>query len=179
MPNLLQGNGPKDFVELVMELGSQMLIAGGKAECREDAYAVLQETITSGKALDKLAEFIKAQGGDEKAVYDTSLLPKAPIVREIKSDKCGYIHKIQCDEVGICSLILGGGRETKESEIDLSVGFVLTKKIGDYVEIGDTIAVMHARDEAKAAVAEARFKAAYTFKAESIEKPAMIKMIIS
>ncbi len=175
----LKGNGPDDFVELVMALGSQMLIAGGKAESQEEAYKLLQETITSGSALAKLAEFVKAQGGDVNAVYDTSLLPKATITREIKCDKSGYIHKIQCDEIGICSLILGGGRETKDSEIDLSVGFILTRKIGDYVSVGDTIAIMHANDSMKADVAEKRFKAAYTIAAEVIQKPDMIKTIIS
>ena len=175
----LKGNGPADFVELVMALGSQMLIAGGKAQSQEEAYALLQDTLTSGSALEKLAEFVKAQGGDEKAVYDTSRLPKATIIREIRSDKSGYIHKIQCDEIGICSLILGGGRETKESEIDLSVGFVLTRKMGDYVKAGDTLAIMHANDSVKADTAEKRFKEAYTIAEEPIQKPSIIKTIIS
>ncbi len=174
----LKGNGPADFTELVMELGSQMLIAGGRASTKEEAQALLQEMITSGAALDKFAEFIKAQGGDERAVYDTTLLPKASIIREIKSDTEGYIHKIQCDEIGICSLILGGGRETKESEIDLSVGFVLTKKIGDFVKVGETLAYMHANDEAKAQMAEKRFKAAYTISTKTAQKPEMIKNVI-
>lgn len=174
----LKGKGPEDFTELVMELGSQMLIAGGRAATKEEAQSLLQETITSGAALDKLAEFIKAQGGDERAVYDTTLLPKASIIREIKSDTEGYIHKIKCDEIGICSLILGGGRETKESEVDLSVGFVLTKKIGDYVKVGDTLAIMHANDETKADTAEQRFKAAYTISAETAWKSEMIKAVI-
>lgn len=175
----LKGHGPADFTELVMELGNQMLIAGGRASTKEEAQKLLQDTIADGSALRKFAEFVKAQGGDERAVYDTSLLPKASIIREIKSNCAGYIQKIQCDEIGICSLILGGGRETKESEIDLSVGFVLTKKIGDYVQQGDVIAIMHANDESKADVAEARFKAAYTFTHEPIARPSMIKMIIS
>lgn len=175
----LKGKGPVDFEELIMALGSQMLIAGGKATSREEAQILLRETITSGSALDKLAEFIRAQGGDDRAVYDTTLLPKATIVREIKSDKSGYIHRIQCDEIGICSMILGGGRETKDSEIDLAVGFVLTKKIGDYVNAGEAIAIMHANNEVKAEQAERRFKAAYTILQEEITRADMIKAIIS
>ncbi|MBQ8821017.1 MAG: pyrimidine-nucleoside phosphorylase [Lachnospiraceae bacterium] len=175
----LKGNGPADFTELVMELGSQMLIAGEKANSKEEAKKLLQDTIENGTALDKFAEFVKAQGGDERAVYDTTLLPKASVIREIKSDEEGYIHKIQCDEIGICSLILGGGRETKESEIDLSVGFVLTKKIGDYVKQGDTLAIMHANDTAKADTAEKRFKAAYTIANDPVQKPGMIKTVIA
>ena len=78
----------------------------------------------TSNALGKLAEFVKAQGGDAAAVYDTSLLPKASIVEEILSEEEGYLEKLVCDEVGICALLLGGGRETKESEIDLSVGLL-------------------------------------------------------
>ncbi|MDE7044760.1 MAG: pyrimidine-nucleoside phosphorylase, partial [Acetatifactor sp.] len=140
----LKGNGPKDFVELCMTLGSQMLIAGGKARDKEEAFAKLHAVIEDGSALKKLAEFVEAQGGDPRAVYDTELLPKASVIREIKSPAEGYISHIACDEVGICSLILGGGRETKESGIDLSVGIVLQKKAGDFVKKGDTLAVIHA-----------------------------------
>lgn len=120
----LRGNGPEDFVELCMTLGSYMLVAGGKAETREDAERILREVIADGSALDKLAEFVEAQGGDRELVYHPERLPQASIVQEIDAPADGYIQGIVCDEIGICSLILGGGRETKESEIDLSVGLV-------------------------------------------------------
>lgn len=175
----LRGEGPKDFVELCMTLGSYMLMLGGKANSEEEARAKLQEVIDNGKALDKLAEFVKAQGGDPKAVYDTSKLPKANIVREIAAPKSGYVERIVCDEIGICSLLLGGGRETKESEIDLSVGLVLCKKVGDYVKEGESLAVMHANDEAKAKAAEERFLRAYTFSDTPITKEEFIKGIVT
>lgn len=160
--NTLKGQGPAEFEELCLTLGSYMVLAANKAESAEDARAKLKEVIKNGKALDKLAEFVKAQGGDPAYVYDPDLLPKAAYIENICSDKEGYIEKIACDEIGICSLILGGGRETKESEIDLSVGLVLQKKKGDYVKKGDILAIMHGNDKNKMEIATNRFLAAYT-----------------
>lgn len=174
----LRGEGPADFVELCMTLGSQMLIAGEKAKDESEACKMLQKVIEDGSALKKLAEFIEAQGGDSSAVYDTSKLPKASMVEAVKATESGYISKIACAEVGICSLILGGGRETKESEIDLAVGIVLTKKVGDKVEKGDTIAYIHANDAQKLENAKERFLKAYTFSKEQPAETKMIKHII-
>ncbi len=174
----LRGEGPADFVELCMTLGSQMLIAGGRAKTDAEAKAMLQQVIEDGSALKKLAEFVEAQGGDATAVYDTNKLPKAGIIEAVEAPQSGYISKIACAEVGICSLILGGGRETKESEIDLAVGIVLTKKVSDYVEKGDTIAYIHANDAKKLQAAKERFLQAYTFSEAAPEKSVMIKHIL-
>ena len=174
----LRGEGPADFVELCMTLGSQMLIAGGRAKTDAEAKAMLQQVIEDGSALKKLAEFVEAQGGDAAAVYDTSKLPKASIIEAVEAPQSGYISKITCAEVGICSLILGGGRETKESEIDLAVGIVLTKKVSDYVEKGETIAYIHANDAEKLKAAKERFLQAYTFSEAAPEKSVMIKHIL-
>lgn len=174
----LKGNGPQDFVELCLTLGSYMLTAGGKAATEEEARQQLKDAIASGRALEKLAEFVKAQGGNPKAVYDESLLPTATVIEEVESPCSGYIAHIQCDEIGVCSLILGGGRETKESVIDLSVGILLKKKVGDYVEKGETLAQIHANDSKKKEAARERFLKAYTFSKEPVEKPVMIKGII-
>lgn len=174
----LKGNGPSDFVELCMTLGAQMIMAGGKAKTPEQASKMLQGVIDSGAALKKLAEFVEAQGGDSAAVYDTSLLPQASIIEEISSDREGYIEKIICDEIGICSLILGGGRETKESKIDLSVGLVLHKKVGDYVKMGESLATIHANDPDKLAQAKERFLQAYLFSNKPAGRAKFIKGII-
>lgn len=174
----LQGKGPEDFVELCMTLGTQMLIAGGRVENAKQAEEMLKGVIADGSALDKLAEFVKAQGGDAAAVYDTSLLPQASIVEEILSEKEGYIEKIICDEIGICSLILGGGRETKESQIDLSVGLILHKKVGDYVKKGESLATIHANDLGKLKTAKERFLKAYVYTGQPTECKSFIKDII-
>ncbi|MCM1120745.1 MAG: pyrimidine-nucleoside phosphorylase [bacterium] len=174
----LRGQGPADFVELCMTLGSQMLIAGGRAQGEDQARALLQEAISSGAALDKLAAFVQAQGGDPTPVYDTARLPRAAWMEPLPAKVEGYVHDIRCDEIGICSLLLGGGRETKDSEIDLSVGLVLAAKVGDYVKTGEPLAYMHFNDREKAAAARDRFYQAYTFSREKPRSPKLIHQIL-
>lgn len=171
----LKGNGPADFVELCLTLGTQMLLLGGKAESEEEARRMLLGTISDGSALEKLAAFVAAQGGNPQAVYDTGLLPKASLVYEWKADTAGYVSHIACDEVGICSLLLGGGRETKESSIDLSVGIVLHKKVGDAVSLGDTVAVLYANDADRLAQAKERLRGAYVFSDTAPERKELIR----
>lgn len=175
----LQGRGPADFTRLCMALGVQMLLAGGQAGSAPEAEEMLAEAIESKKALHKLAQFVKAQGGNEAAVYDTGLLPQARIVTEVKAEESGFIRHIKCDEVGVCSLILGGGRENKESDIDLAVGIVLDKKPGHYVKAGETIALIHANDEEKARIAEKRLLAAYEFGREAPPERSLIRGVLS
>lgn len=174
----LRGEGPEDFTELCMCLGSYMLVAGGKAENETEARKMLEDVIASGAALNKLAEFVQAQGGDSSYVYEPEKFIAAQITEEIPAPESGYIQKIVCDEIGICSLILGGGRETKESEIDLSVGLVLHKKVGDYVEAGESLATIYANDGKKCKQAKERFLAAYTISAEKPEIQPLIKKVI-
>ena len=157
----LNGNGPRDFTELVMTLGSYMLLAGGKADKEATARRMLRQVVEDGSALRKLAEFVKAQGGDESYVYEPEKLPCAKIRKELLAPVEGYIQKIVCDEVGICSLILGGGRETKESQIDLSVGIRLIQKVGKYVHKGDVLAEVFANDCQKLEEAMTRLQQAY------------------
>lgn len=174
----LKGNGPEDFVKLCLTLGSYMVYLAGKADSIESAEKKLQQVIENGAALNKLAEFVEAQGGDREMVFHPERLPKASIVEEIESPKEGYISHIVCNEIGICSLLLGGGRETKESEIDLSVGLVLHKKVGDYVKAGESLAAIHANDRTKAEAAKERFLKAYTIVQEPVEKKKLIKGIV-
>lgn len=174
----LKGQGPDDFTELCMTLGALMLIAGGKAKEEAEARKMLQKVIEDGSALKKMAEFVKAQGGDETVVYDTQLLPKASMIEPLAAQKSGYVQKIICDEVGICSLILGGGRETKESVIDLSVGIILNKKIGDYVKEGEALAYIHGNDKEKIKACGERLQMAYMIGEEKPLKDKVIKKII-
>lgn len=174
----LKGRGPEDFVELCMTLGTYMLLAGKKAATKEEAKAMLTGVIADGSALKKLAEFIKAQGGDERAVYDTSLLPKASQREEVPSPKEGYVSEIVCDEIGICSLLLGGGRETKESRIDLSVGLILHKKKGDFVRKGEPLATIYGNDKTKMEAARERFLKAYSFSEQEPDRGRLIKGIL-
>lgn len=175
----LKGNGPEDFTNLCMELGSHMLIAGGKADSKEDAQKKLKQVIEDGSALDKLATFIKAQGGDESFVYHPEKFKLATIQKEIPAKEAGYISQMICDEIGICSLILGGGRASKEDTIDLSVGFILHKKVGDAVAEGDSIATIYANDEKKLAEAVERFYKAVSIAKSPVSKQTLIKAVIS
>jgi pyrimidine-nucleoside phosphorylase len=143
----LNGKGPEDFKQVVFALGSLMLMAAGRAASDDEAVSLMEGVIADGSALDKFAQFIEAQGGDSAPVYDTSLLPVAEMEYEVKSDRSGYVHRILAEKIGIACMSLGGGRETKESEIDLSVGIILKKKNGDKVEQGDTLAVVYANDK--------------------------------
>lgn len=174
----LQGHGPADFTELCMTLGSCMLMVAEIAENEQQAREMLKEAVDSGKALDKLAELVEAQGGDKRMVYETDLLPKASSITPLLSEKDGYVEKIQCDEVGICSLILGGGRETKESAIDLSVGIVLTKKVGSHVKAGEPLAYIHSNEEAKRLACEERLRKAFHIGDKVKKEGAIIHQIL-
>ena len=174
----LNGKGPEDFTELCFTLGSRMLMLGGKAGSEKEARERLHEAVDNGRALDKLAQFVKAQGGDERAVYEPDRLELAKYRTEITAPVDGFIKHIDCDEIGICSLMLGGGRETKESEIDLSVGLLLDRKVGDKVNKGDRIAVVYSSDESKTGPVSERFLNAYHFSDEPVEKQTLIKGII-
>lgn len=175
----LNGEGPEDLLELAVVLGTYMLLAVNRFTDEEEARAALYGTIEEKSALKKLEEFVEAQGGNPEAVYNAELLPKASIVMEIKAQESGFVERIETDEIGTVSLILGGGRETKESDIDLSVGVVIKKKIGDAVEKGETIAILHGNDLKKMEQAKERFTAAYTFSKSPVAKSALVKWIIS
>ena len=140
----LNGNGPEDLLELSLVLGAHMLIAAGVTDDLETGINMLKQTINDGRAINKMREFIEAQGGDGEVVNNTELLPKASIIMDIIAEESGFVESINTQEIGIVSLTLGGGRETKDSKIDLSVGIVLKKKVGDRVEKGDTVATLYA-----------------------------------
>jgi len=170
----LRGKGPKDFETLCLTLGAYMLVAGKKAARVEEAENMLREVIRNGKALGKFAQFVEAQGGDPTYVYEPEKFKKASIIEEITAPVDGYINKINCEEIGNCSLVLGGGRETKESSIDLTVGLIFNKKKGDYVKKGEKIAMIHGNDREKTDTAKKRFLNAITF---SDEKPIAVPFI--
>ncbi|EDS78522.1 pyrimidine-nucleoside phosphorylase [Clostridium botulinum C str. Eklund] len=175
----LKGEGPEDLTELCLTLGSHMIVLGGKAENASEARVMLEEVIKNGKGIEKLKEFVAAQGGNPDSVDDTSLLPSASIVEPVLATEDGYVKAIKADDVGIAALVLGAGRETKESEIDLGVGLILHKKIGDFVKKGEAIATIYANDTNKQKESEKRLRAAYTFTNEKVEVKHLIKGIVT
>lgn len=174
----LQGNGPKDLEELVLTLGSYMVVASDKADTIEDARRMLEETLRDGTAFEVFTKFVVAQGGCEDEVLHPEKLPVARYIEDVIADTEGYVTKIQTEEIGRISLLLGGGRETKASEIDLTVGVVLNRKRGDKVEAGDVLATIHANDLAKLTKAKERLIKAYQISKENIENNILIKNIL-
>jgi len=159
---MLNGNGPKDLAEDCFALGRLMLLSAGVVSDGNEAEKMLKATIENGSALEKFEVFVASQGGDPSFVRDTGKFKKAEYEIPVYAPISGYVTSIKTDEVGVCSLILGGGRETKESVIDLSVGLILNKKLGDKVEKGDELCVLHANSKEKAETARERFLNAYT-----------------
>ncbi|MBE7146320.1 pyrimidine-nucleoside phosphorylase [Bacillus mycoides] len=140
----LQGKGPKDLEELCLTLGSQMVYLAGQASSLEDAREKLIEVMNNGKALESFKTFLSAQGGDASVVDDPSKLPQAQFKIEVEAKEDGYVSEIVADEIGTAAMLLGAGRATKESEIDLAVGLMLRKKVGDSVKKGDSLVTIYA-----------------------------------
>nr|WP_288944508.1 pyrimidine-nucleoside phosphorylase [uncultured Roseburia sp.] len=170
----LRGEGPADFKEVVFALGSQMLMLAGRAADEKKARALMEGVIEDGSALDKFAQFVRAQGGDAAPVYDTSLLPVAGKTLEVTAKESGYVHRILAEDIGIACMTLGGGRETKESAIDLSVGIILEKKNGDAVSDGEVLATIYGNDDAK--MQEAYEKIAHAY--EIAKEPAAFVPVV-
>ncbi|WP_054859602.1 pyrimidine-nucleoside phosphorylase [Gracilibacillus sp. JCM 18860] len=139
----LQGKGPKDLEELCLTLGSQMVYLAKKAKSIEEAREMLKDAIHSGKAIDKLKTFVSSQGGNPSVIDHPEKLPKAEYTIEVKAKASGTINRISADEIGTAASLLGAGRLTKDSQIDLAVGVELQKKLGDKVKTGDTIVTIH------------------------------------
>ncbi|WP_369041665.1 pyrimidine-nucleoside phosphorylase [Staphylococcus warneri] len=143
----LQGHGPDDLTELVLTLGSQMVVLAKKADNLKDARELLEAAIQSGKALDKFKTFISNQGGDVSVIERPDSLEDAKYKIEYTAQKDGFISEMVANEIGVASMMLGAGRQTKEDIIDLSVGIVLNKKVGDKVNAGESILTIHSNKE--------------------------------
>ena len=137
--DLLKGNGPKDLLELVLELGSRMVVMGQQAASLAEACAKLEQTIADGSALARFKAMIKAQHGDPNVVDDYSLMPHAKYQIEYPAQKDGVIAKLTADEIGMASMLMGGGRQKADDQLDYAVGIELHKKIGDSVQKGESI----------------------------------------
>ncbi|MBB6674210.1 pyrimidine-nucleoside phosphorylase [Cohnella nanjingensis] len=161
---VLRGEGPDDLRELCLVLASHMLVLGGRAADATAARTQLEEAIASGAALRKFADLLAAQGGDAAVANDLSLLPQAEARVAVKAAGAGYVAGIDAEQIGLAAMILGAGRAEKDDAIDHAVGLELVAKLGDAVEAGDTLAVLHARaDDDKAKQAAASVAAAYRF----------------
>ncbi|WP_180546898.1 pyrimidine-nucleoside phosphorylase [Staphylococcus haemolyticus] len=143
----LNGKGPEDLTELVLTLGSQMVVLANRANTLEEARQLLNEAIENGSALEKFKTFLENQGGDVSVVDAPELLPTATYQIEYKAQSSGVVSELIANEIGVASMMLGAGRQTKEDEIDLSVGIVLNKKVGDVVKEGESLLTIHSNRE--------------------------------
>lgn len=175
---VLKGEEEGDLLQLCLALGSCMLTEAEFAASHEEAEHMLLDAVRSGSALDKLAEMVRAQGGDDRAVYHPELLAQAPVVHDVCAVRSGTVSRIHAEAVGLVSMKLGGGRATKEDTIDPAVGVVLHKKLGDHVSAGEVLATVHARDEAHAAEAIQLLQECYEFSDDAVVRPPFIRKII-
>jgi pyrimidine-nucleoside phosphorylase len=171
----LGGNGPGDLTELVTELGTAMLFISGNVSARQEAKAIITKNLQNQKGLKRLAELIDAQGGDPAVIDNPDLLPQPRVKLEITSKTSGYVTAIDALEVGMASRILGAGRQTKDDTVDLSVGILLKKKIGDNVDNDESLAVFYSDgDDEKILTAKKKFLDAYTIGADRIDPPKLL-----
>lgn len=172
----LKGHGPKDLIELCLVLGSQMVYLAGKANSIEEAREKLSENLQNGKALEVFRTFVKAQGGNDKVIDDYSLFPQAKYHLSVKAEQAGYVTNIVANDIGVAAMMLGAGRATKESTIDLAVGLSVLKKVGDKVDIGDPLVAIQANREDCHDVIQ-KIQQAYTIGDERIHPTLIYKMV--
>jgi pyrimidine-nucleoside phosphorylase len=143
----LIGKGPADLTELCLTLGSHMVYLAKKAASLKEARGLLEKAMQDGSALEKFKVFLKSQGGDASIVDDPAKLPQAKYIVELTAEDAGFVSEIVADQIGTAAMLLGAGRATKESNIDLAVGLVLRKKIGDQVQIGESLVSIYSNFE--------------------------------
>lgn len=166
---VLSGNAEADLYEVSILLAAFMLIGCGKATTLDEAKRMLAETVESGAALNKMIEFVERQGGDSSYVVNPELFPKATIVYDVPSPSDGYIASTDAEEIGMTSLTLGGGRVTKDSVIDMTVGIRMNKKVGDRVRKGESLGTLYANDKESLAAAEQRFLNAFSLSDKRVD----------
>lgn len=173
--NTLNGRGPKDLTELCLTLGSYLVVDAGLETSLEEARKTLLEQIRNGRALAKFVELVKSQGGNVDYIHHPELFDLGDVV-ELKAETSGYISRIDSYKVGHASMLLGAGRENLDSEIDYSVGIVLNKKVGDYVNCGDVLAYLYVNDK-NVDEAYNMLKEAYTYTDQEITTKLILDVV--
>ncbi|MDO4395877.1 MAG: pyrimidine-nucleoside phosphorylase [Clostridia bacterium] len=174
----LKGQGPADITELSLRLAGTMIYVGGKASSVEEGDAMAKDALESGRGLDKLRQFIAAQGGNPQVVDDYSLFGPAKLSLDIVSDSYGFVQKIKAESIGLASQHTGAGRLRKEDPVDLSAGIYLHKKVGDRVAAGDVLATVYGNDQDKLAIGAAEAMRAFVIGDDAPEKEALVKEVL-
>ncbi|SHE91975.1 pyrimidine-nucleoside phosphorylase [Alkalibacter saccharofermentans] len=176
---VLQGKSKGELLEVCLALGSELLVMAGKTENIKDACRLLEKNIENGRAYEKFLEFVIAQGGDREMVLNPEKLPQGRFVTELKSGERKYVKAIDGMEVGNCALVLGAGRDTKDSQIDLGAGIYIHKKVGEKIEKGEVIASLFGNDVKKLEAAASRLENAFSYDEKPVEKRKLIYGIAS
>ncbi|MGY0691831.1 pyrimidine-nucleoside phosphorylase [Virgibacillus sp. FSP13] len=174
----LQGKGPEDLTELCLTLGSQMVVLAKKASSLEEAGEQLKANMENGKAFEQFKTFLQSQGGDANVADHPELLPKADYVIELPAKEAGTIKNIIADDLGTAAMMLGAGRATKESVIDLAVGIVLHKKVGEKVEAGESLLTIHA-NQANIEEVKEKLYASIEVSTDNVSAPSLIYDIVT
>ena len=174
--NTLKGNGPKDLTDICLEIGSYLVVDAKVANTFEEAKELLKAQIANGEALKKLAELAEAQGGDGSYVLNPTKFESTKEIIPVIAKEAGYITYINALEIGVSSMLLGGGRETMNDIIDPVVGIVLNKKIEDYVQPGDVLAYVHTNGKNTETVLN-RVYNAFEFGTDLHKKELILKVI--
>jgi len=158
----LRGSGPADLASLCVELCAILLNLADPSRSLAEARAAVGDAISSGAAIAKFAEIIRAQDGDARVLDDLSLLPRAALAHPVLSEGSGTVAEIDTASIGIAASALGAGRKRKEDAIDPAVGVSVEKKLGDRVEKGEPLAIIHASDPGAVPEAESLIRNSYT-----------------
>jgi pyrimidine-nucleoside phosphorylase/thymidine phosphorylase len=176
---VMRGSGPDDLRELCFDLAGWMFFLGGIESTPELGKAKAEKLIGSGDALDTFRKMVKLQGGDEHTIDDPSLLPRSKHTAPVRSKTTGFISEIDCQAVGVASVILGGGRTKKEDSVDPSVGIILHRKLGDAVAAGEPLCTIHYNSETQANEAAALLqKSFHIAEAASTRRKNLIHKVI-
>lgn len=170
----LRGKGPSDFWEHCLAIAEQMLMLGGVAQDTASARVKLRQVVDSGRALEKLMEWVEAQGGDVTVLGDPPGMAEAAVVEPVLAPRSGHVAAIDAREVGMAAVDLGAGRERKGDPIDHAVGIVFEAKVGDQVTAGDTLFTVHAADKERWSQAQDRVLGAYSWAEREVEPPPLV-----
>ena len=177
--DVLAGRTQGDLLEISLLLGSHMLVLAEKAKTLPEARAMLENALSSGAGLRKLAEMIAAQGGDPRVVEDLSLLPQAAVKRVMRAETAGYLSAMDTTALGMAAQRMGAGRAKKSDMLDYSVGYVLHVRLGDEVTEDTPLATLYARNEAEAEEAEKAIRKALTIAKEKPQTPKLWDAVIT
>ena len=177
---VLRGGGPPDLIELSIELSAWMFYLGGRSSTVEEGKKLATELIANGSAFARFKQMTALQGGNAPALDDTSLLPAARNKTDILSRHTGTITAIDCEKIGLASLVLGGGRSTKEDVIDPAVGLMVHKKIGGSVSVGEPLCTLCYNSDAQLADSRSLVESAYKIAATAgpLQKRSLIHQVI-